>query len=80
MDKEHLLLCPKLDTNQQVLKNTIKLYWKARAMITSPSSAIGTTTSVSLLAVYNRTTLHCLAGSVILQRGKYCTFKVVVQH
>jgi len=32
-DKKHLLHCPKLDTDQQVLKNTIKLYWDARAMI-----------------------------------------------
>jgi hypothetical protein len=26
LDKEHLLYCPKLDTKQQVLKNTIRLY------------------------------------------------------
>ena len=32
MDKEHLLYCFKLDTMQIVLKNTIKLYWNARAM------------------------------------------------
>jgi hypothetical protein len=32
MDEEHLLHCPKLDTDQQVLKNTIKLYWDARQM------------------------------------------------
>jgi len=25
--------CPKCDTDQQVLKNTIKLYWDARAMM-----------------------------------------------
>jgi hypothetical protein len=31
VDKEHLLYCLKLDTMQQVLKNTIKLYWNARA-------------------------------------------------
>ena len=31
-------------SDQQVLKNTIKLYWDARVMITSPPSAIGTTT------------------------------------
>jgi hypothetical protein len=43
MDAEHPLYCPKLDT-EQVLKNTRKLYWDARAMITSPPSAIGTTT------------------------------------
>jgi len=43
MDKEHLLYCPKLNTDQQVFKNTIKLYWDARAMTTSPPSAIGTT-------------------------------------
>jgi hypothetical protein len=34
-----------LNTNQQVLKNIIKLYWDARAMIISPPSAIGTTTT-----------------------------------
>jgi hypothetical protein len=33
MDEEHLLYCPKLDTDQQVLKNAIKLYWDARAMM-----------------------------------------------
>jgi hypothetical protein len=33
MDKEHLLHCPSLDTDQQVLKNTIKLYWDATAMM-----------------------------------------------
>ena len=27
IDKEHLLCCPKLDTDQQLLKNTMKLYW-----------------------------------------------------
>ena len=32
-DEEHLLHWPKLDTNQQVLKNTIKLYWDARVMM-----------------------------------------------
>jgi len=32
-DKEHLLYCPKLDTDQQPLKNTIKLYWDARGMM-----------------------------------------------
>jgi len=32
-NEEHLLHCPKLDTNQQVLKNTIKLYWDARVMM-----------------------------------------------
>ena len=42
-DEEHLLYCPKLDTDQQVLENTIKLYWDARAMITSPPSVIGKT-------------------------------------
>jgi len=30
MHEEHLLHCPKLDTDQQVLKNTIKLYWDAQ--------------------------------------------------
>ena len=33
MDEEHLLHCLKLDTDQQVLKNIIKLYWDARAMM-----------------------------------------------
>jgi len=33
MDEEHLLHCPKLDTDQQVLKNTVKLYWEARVMM-----------------------------------------------
>jgi hypothetical protein len=33
MDEEHPLYCLKLDTDQQVLKNTIKLYWDARAMM-----------------------------------------------
>ena len=33
MDEEHLLHCPKLDTDKQVLKNTIKLYWEARVMM-----------------------------------------------
>jgi hypothetical protein len=32
MDEEHLLYCPKLDTDQQVLKNT-KLYWDATVMM-----------------------------------------------
>jgi len=32
MDEEHLLHCPKLETNQRVIKNTIKLYWDTRAM------------------------------------------------
>ena len=59
MDEEHLLLCPKLDTNEQVLKNTIKLLGRERDFaITSPPSAIGITTSISLLAVYN-TGQHC---------------------
>jgi hypothetical protein len=31
MDEELLLYCPKLE--QQALKNTIKLYWDARAMM-----------------------------------------------
>jgi len=31
MDEQHLLQCRKLDTDQQVLKNTIKLHWDARA-------------------------------------------------
>ena len=43
MDEEHLLYCPKLNTDQQVLKNT-KLYWDA-TVITSPPYAIGTTSS-----------------------------------
>jgi len=33
MDEEQLLHCPKLDTNQQVLKNNIKLFWDSRVMI-----------------------------------------------
>jgi hypothetical protein len=33
MDEEHLVLCPKLDANQQVFKNTIKLYKEAREMM-----------------------------------------------
>ena len=33
MGKEHLLHCPNLDTDQQVLKNTIELYWYAKAMM-----------------------------------------------
>ena len=33
LDEEHLLFCPKLNANQQVFKNTIKLYFDARAMI-----------------------------------------------
>ena len=33
MDEEHLLHCLKLDTDQQVVKNTIKLCWDARAMM-----------------------------------------------
>jgi hypothetical protein len=33
MDKEYLLYCPKLNIDQQALKNTIKLYWDATAMI-----------------------------------------------
>ena len=33
MDEEHLLYCPELDTNQQVLKDTTKLYCVARAML-----------------------------------------------
>jgi len=44
VDEEYLLYCPIIDTNQQVLKNSIKLYWEARVMITSLPSAIGTTT------------------------------------
>ena len=32
-DEEHLLRCPKRDTDQQVLKNTIKVYWDARVMM-----------------------------------------------
>jgi len=50
MDKEHLLHCPNLDT-KQVPKNTIKHYWDARAMITSPSYAIATKTSFTLLNI-----------------------------
>jgi len=42
MDKEHLLHCPKFDTDQEVLKNIIKLNWDARAMVSSPPSATGT--------------------------------------
>jgi hypothetical protein len=33
MDEEHLLNCPKLGTDQQVLKNTITLSRDARAMV-----------------------------------------------
>jgi len=33
MDEEHQLRCPKLETDQQVLKNTIKLYWYTRVMM-----------------------------------------------
>ena len=33
MDDEHLLYCPRLDTDQPVLTNTIKLYWDATAML-----------------------------------------------
>jgi hypothetical protein len=33
MDEENLLYCPKLDTDQQVLKNAIKLYRDAGAMM-----------------------------------------------
>jgi len=47
MDMEHLLYCSKHDTDQQVLKNIIKLYWDATAMTTSPPSAIGTTTTTT---------------------------------
>jgi hypothetical protein len=45
LEKEHLLHCPKLDTDQQVLKNTIKLLGcqSDDDDITSPST-IGTTT------------------------------------
>jgi hypothetical protein len=32
-DKEQLLCCPNFDTDQQVLKNIIKLYWDSRAMM-----------------------------------------------
>jgi hypothetical protein len=31
-DEEHMLHCPKLDTDQQMLKNTIELYWDAKVM------------------------------------------------
>jgi hypothetical protein len=34
VDEEHLVHCPKLDTNHQVLKNSIKLYWDARVKMT----------------------------------------------
>jgi hypothetical protein len=51
MDEEHLLYCPKLDTDQQVLKNTIKLYWDATVTITSPPSAIKTTTTTCLYCI-----------------------------
>jgi hypothetical protein len=33
MDEEHLPHCPKLNSDQQVLMNTIKLYWDARVMM-----------------------------------------------
>jgi hypothetical protein len=33
MDEEHLLCYPTLDTDQQVVRNTIKLQWDARAMM-----------------------------------------------
>jgi hypothetical protein len=33
MDEENLLHCPKLDTDQPVLKNTIKLYWETTGMM-----------------------------------------------
>jgi hypothetical protein len=33
LDEEHLLYCPKLDIDKQVLKNIIKLYWYTRTMI-----------------------------------------------
>jgi hypothetical protein len=32
MEEEHLLYCPKLDTDQEMLKN-MKLSWDARAMM-----------------------------------------------
>jgi len=33
MGEEHLLRCSKLNTDQQVLKNTIKLYWDTKSMM-----------------------------------------------
>jgi hypothetical protein len=48
VDEEHLLFCPKLDTEQQVPKNTIKHYWDARVMINFPPSAVGTTAILTL--------------------------------
>ena len=33
MDKEYLLCCLNLNTDQQELKNTITLYWNARVMM-----------------------------------------------
>ena len=35
-DEEHLLHCRELDTDQEALENTTKIYWDATAMITSP--------------------------------------------
>jgi hypothetical protein len=44
MDKEHLLYCLKLETMQQVLKNTIKLLeCQSDGDVTSAPSAMGTT-------------------------------------
>jgi hypothetical protein len=52
---EHPLHCPKPDSDQQELNNTIKLYWDATAMITSPS-ATGTTTTTTTTTTPTTTT------------------------
>jgi len=50
MDEEHLLHCPKLNANQQMFRNTIKqLGCQSDDEITSPLSATGTTTTMTMM-------------------------------
>jgi len=52
MDKEHLLYCPKLDTDHQVLKNTIKLYWDVRAAVVTRTTTDGEHSFVPYTSAY----------------------------
>jgi len=75
MDEEHVLYCPKLYTDQEMLKNT-KLYWDARTMITSPPYATGTTTDLFLLLLL-LSLFHCHVIILCLWQVHYLSTECV---
>jgi hypothetical protein len=74
-DKEHLLHSPKLDTDQRVLRNTIKLYWDERDdKITSPLSAVGTTAMACNTCFPPKDTGKCFSNR-LLAPNHFCLFR-----